>query len=117
VNNLTAPVFAQPNTNGPVLHHLGFGSQLVIVNERGDFAELASGGFTPLPLLSRLDFAAEDTVAEAFRFLGVPVVFGGRSPMGVDAPGLVQLIHQSCNYNCPRDLDMQERDMGKAIDR
>jgi cell wall-associated NlpC family hydrolase len=49
-----------------------------------------------------------DFVAVAERFLGAPYLWGGRSGLGLDCSGLVQVALLSCGAAAPRDTDMQE---------
>ena len=41
---------------------------------------------------------------------------GGRTSLGLDCSALVQTALNACGIPCPRDSDMQERDLGHAID-
>lgn len=41
-------------------------------------------------------------IAIAKRFLHCPYVYGGRSILGIDAPGLVQVIYKMMGYKLPR---------------
>jgi cell wall-associated NlpC family hydrolase len=56
-----------------------------------------------------------DFVAVAERFLGVPYLWGGKTSLGLDCSGLVQLGLNACGIACPRDTDMQERALGSAL--
>jgi cell wall-associated NlpC family hydrolase len=40
--------------------------------------------------------------------LGVPYLWGGKSPLGIDCSGLVQTIFQSAGIDLPRDAWQQE---------
>ena len=55
-----------------------------------------------------------DFVAVAERFLGVPYLWGGKSSLGIDCSGLVQVALTACGIKCPRDSDMQESALGKS---
>jgi cell wall-associated NlpC family hydrolase len=46
------------------------------------------------------------TVAE--RFLHVPYLWGGKTSLGLDCSGLVQIALTAGGIACPRDSDMQE---------
>ena len=56
-----------------------------------------------------------DFVAVAERFLGVPYLWGGKSSLGLDCSGLVQVALTACGITCPRDSDMQESALGKPV--
>ena len=49
-----------------------------------------------------------DFVAVAERFLGAPYLWGGKTALGLDCSGLVQIALAACGVPCPRDSDMQE---------
>ncbi|MEM1284373.1 MAG: C40 family peptidase [Pseudomonadota bacterium] len=80
------------------------------------FAETDAGA-VPSAHIAPIDDHADDWVAVAETFLGVPYVWGGRSPLGLDCSALVQLALDQAGIACLRDSDMQEETLGKVIDR
>ena len=65
--------------------------------------------------ISRRSSALEpDFVAVAERFLGTPYLWGGKTSLGLDCSGLVQVALTACGIACPRDSDMQEHALGKS---
>lgn len=117
ISNIGSFVFPEANIKETPRHHLSYGSHVRVIGEKDGLAQLASGGFVPQAHLATLDFHSEEPVAEAFRFLGVPYLWGGRSHTGIDCSALIQLVLQACNFPCPRDSDLQEKHLGKPIDR
>jgi cell wall-associated NlpC family hydrolase len=58
-----------------------------------------------------------DFVDVALRFLETPYLWGGRSGLGIDCSGLVQLALSMTGRRAPRDTDMQATGLGRPIDR
>ena len=123
VSNIGAYVYATNNVKTTPKRLLSYGSLLNVIGEKEGTGkepmfELANGeGFIPCAQLTTIDFQMDDPVAECFRFLGVPRLWGGRSHLGVDCSALIQLVFQACGITCPRDADLQERFLGKPVDR
>jgi len=115
VTSLRTFVFPGPSIKLPPLETLSFGSQLVIARMDGAFAITASGGHVPVLHLALVETKETDFVAVAERFLGTPYLWGGKSSLGLDCSGLVQLALLACGTSCPRDTDMQERALGSAL--
>jgi cell wall-associated NlpC family hydrolase len=93
---------------------LPLGCRLAVTGDDGELARLASGGYVPVRHLAPLDAAAPDFVAVAERFIGVPYLWGGKTSLGIDCSGLVQVALTASGVVCPRDSDMQ-RAIGTAV--
>ena len=52
----------------------------------------------------------EELLQTARRFMGVPYLWGGTSPFGIDCSGFVQLVCKLNGVNFPRDAEMQAKD-------
>ncbi len=74
-----------------------------------------SGDYLPAVHLAPIDVYETDFVAVAERFLGVPYLWGGKTVLGLDCSGLVQIALSACGIVCPRDSDMQEATLGSPI--
>ena len=115
VTALRTFVFPKSDIKALPLTALPFGSRLAIAREQGGFAVMEQGGFIPLQHVAPLAHREPDFVATARRFLGAPYLWGGRSALGLDCSGLVQLALQAAGIDCPRDSDMQA-EIGAAVD-
>ncbi len=56
--------------------------------------------------------AAEEMVAQARRFIGLPYTWGGTSPLGIDCSGFVQLVYKMGGISILRDAGIQMTDSG-----
>ncbi|MEX0591058.1 MAG: NlpC/P60 family protein [Xanthobacteraceae bacterium] len=100
-------VFLARDIRQPPLAALSLGSRVAIVRREGEFAVTDAGGFIPARHLAPIESVEPDFVAVAARFTGAPYLWGGRSSLGLDCSGLVQVALQSAGVQCPRDSDMQ----------
>ena len=71
----------------------------------------------PLLHLAPTETVDTDFVEVAERFLRTPYLWGGKTSLGIDCSGLVQLALTACGIHCPRDTDMQEQALGSALAR
>jgi cell wall-associated NlpC family hydrolase len=108
-------VFPGPSNKLPPVESLALGCRLAVARSEPPFAVTASGGYVPARHLVPLDSNETDFVAVAERFLGAPYLWGGKTNLGLDCSGLVQVALTACGAPCPRDSDMQERALGTLI--
>ena len=103
-------VYPAPNMKQPVAGALPLAARVAVCDTNGIYAKLHSGGHVVLAHLLTLDQTAQrDSVALAERLLGIPYLWGGRTPLGLDCSGLVQLSFAMAGIALPRDTHMQER--------
>ena len=107
--------FPGPSIKLPPLEALPLGARLAVAHVEDRLAVTRSGSYVPAPHLAPLDFVEPDFVAVAERFLGVPYLWGGKTTLGLDCSGLVQVALTATGMACPRDSDMQERALGAAL--
>lgn len=92
---------------------LPMGARLAIARQDERFAIAANGWHLPTGHLSPLNARQTDFVAIAEEFLHTPYLWGGKTSLGIDCSGLVQVALQAAGHACPRDSDMQEMALGK----
>jgi cell wall-associated NlpC family hydrolase len=108
-------VFPGSDFRLPPVMGLPFGARVAIMRNEPLYA-MTPGGFVFAQHLVPLEAAEHDFVAVAERFLGVPYLWGGKTSLGIDCSGLVQIALAACGIACPRDSDMQERVLGTPAD-
>ena len=109
-------VFTRPSIKLPPVEALPFGAALNIARIEDRLAITPSGGYVPAAHLAPIGDNERDFVAVAERFVGAPYLWGGKTALGLDCSGLVQIALSACGLPCPRDSDMQERALGSALD-
>jgi hypothetical protein len=114
VSALRTLVFADTDFKNPALGSLPMGALVAVTRGEGRFLATPSG-FIPASHLTPIAGHEKDFVAVAERFLGTPYLWGGKTTLGIDCSGLVQIALNACGIPCPRDSDMQEKAVGSAL--
>lgn len=108
-------VYPAMDIKAPPTMLLSLNSPLAVSEESERFCRLERGGFIMrrhVAPLGRFEFDYAD-VAE--RLIGTPYLWGGRTRLGIDCSGLVQLALEAAGLPCPRDSDMQAAEVGEAV--
>jgi len=106
--------FPGANIKLPPMMALPMGATLPIVKQTERFALNGFGWHFPLTHVMPLSAKAPDFVAVAETLLAAPYLWGGKSSLGIDCSGLVQIALQAAGMPCPRDTYMQEAALGQA---
>jgi Bacterial dipeptidyl-peptidase Sh3 domain/NlpC/P60 family len=108
--------FPGPSIKMPPVEALPLGAAIEVVRDDGTFAITPQQHFLPLQHLSALNVFENDFVSIAERFVGVPYLWGGKTALGIDCSGLVQIALSACGMAVPRDSDLQQEAMGEVLE-
>ena len=115
VSSLWAYGFKSPDIKSPLRMVLPMGSRVSGVME-GAFLNLSAGLFMPRQQVAPLAAMEPDFVTVAGKFIGTPYRWGGKTALGLDCSGLVQVAMQAAGFEPPRDSDMQQAELGEPLD-
>jgi hypothetical protein len=116
VTSLRTFAFPGPSIKLPPVDTLTLGAMVTMIRENGPFAVTPDRQYLPLTHLGRIDEHEKDFVAVAERFVDTPYLWGGKSSLGIDCSGLVQLSLNATGIGCPRDSDLQQDGLGRELD-
>jgi hypothetical protein len=106
--------FPGPDIKLPPMIVLPMGAVLPIARQTERFAIDGYGWHFPAAHLTPIVDRQPDFVAVAESLLGAPYLWGGKSSLGIDCSGLVQIALQAAGIPCPRNSTMQEPALGKT---
>jgi len=115
VQALRTLIHPAPMLKSPPIGWLSLTSVVTVMTEENGYCGLAGGGFVFARHIGPLTPAGGDPVDTALRFLGTPYLWGGRSALGIDCSGLVQIALTATGHSAPRDSDMQAAEVGALI--
>lgn len=96
----------------PVLDALPLGALVCVREVARGFARIGDAGYVFVEHLLPIDKKAADFVTIAERLLHAPYLWGGKTSLGIDCSGLVQVSLGEAGILAPRDTDLQEKALG-----
>lgn len=116
VSALRTFVFPGPDLKLPPISHFPMCAGITPLDGQGEYVRLASGGWVFGGHLAPADEHAPDFVAVAERLLGTPYLWGGKTSLGLDCSGLLQLSLALAGMAAPRDTDLQRNALGTPVE-
>ena len=109
-------VYPAPHLKVPPSGFAGLGAAVAVTGIENNYARLVTGGFIFAAHLAPVDIREKDFVAVAERLVGTPYLWGGKSSLGLDCSGLIQLTLAAAGILVPRDTDMQQSALGETVE-
>jgi cell wall-associated NlpC family hydrolase len=116
ISALRTYVYPEPDGKTPPLALLSLNARITAMREEGSFLSLAAGGYVVATHAVPVGTNESDFVTVAEAFVGTPYLWGGRTSIGLDCSGLVQLALEAAGQFVPRDADMQAKELGQDIE-
>lgn len=108
-------VYPGPDLKLPPREALPLGAAVRVGATQGGFAKIGDAAFVFAEHLLAWEESQKDFVAVAERLLHAPYLWGGKTTLGVDCSGLVQISLDAAGITAPRDTDMQEHALGSPL--
>lgn len=102
-------VYPAADMKQPILASIPLNGRVAVEDVLGAFAKIKAHGFVYAAHFAPIAENAPDFVAVAEQLEGTPYLWGGKSVLGIDCSGLVQVACAMAGISMPRDTDMQER--------
>ncbi len=108
-------VYPCPDLKLPARRASPLGAAVCVRAIQGAFAQIGDTAFIFAQHLAPIGTYEPDYVAVAERFLHAPYLWGGKTSLGLDCSGLVQISLAAAGIAAPRDTDMQEQALGQPV--
>ena len=108
-------VYPGPDLKFSARDALPLGAAVRVRATTGGFAQIDDAAFVFSGHLLPSGENQKDFVAVAERLLHAPYLWGGKTSLGIDCSGLVQISLDAAGIDAPRDTDLQEQALGLQI--
>jgi cell wall-associated NlpC family hydrolase len=108
-------VYPGPDLKLPPRDALPLGASVCVRATKGGFAQIDDAAFVFSGHLLPRGENQKEFVAVAERLLHAPYLWGGKTSLGIDCSGLVQISLDAAGIDAPRDTDLQEQALGTPL--
>ncbi|MGA9216534.1 MAG: NlpC/P60 family protein [Methylocella sp.] len=108
-------VYPGPDLKFSARDALPLGAAVRVRATKGAFAQIDDSAFVFTGHLLQSGESQKDFVAVAERLLHAAYLWGGKTSLGIDCSGLVQISLEAAGIDAPRDTDLQEQALGLPI--
>ncbi len=108
--------YVSPSVKSAFRGALSFGSLIKVTDIGQDFVQMEGGHWIFKKHIEAIGHIEKDHIATGKKFLETPYYWGGRSGFGIDCSGLVQVCLGRAGLKTPRDSEVQEHAIGRAVD-
>jgi cell wall-associated NlpC family hydrolase len=108
-------VYQCPDLKMPARRASPLGAAVCVRATQGAFAQIGDNAFVFADHLKPYEEREKDFVTVAERFLHAPYLWGGKTSLGIDCSGLVQIALDAAGIAAPRDTDLQEKAIGAPL--
>lgn len=115
ITALRAPVFSMADLKSAPRGFLPMNSEVRVQERQNGYVAIDASRWLAVQHVCDISVFNQDWVGVAESILGAPYLWGGKTPDGLDCSGLVQVALSASGLFCPRDTDMQERELGEVM--
>ena len=113
IHVLKAKVYKFPNKKKK-LNELSFGSKIKVIENKGEFLKFSKGWINKNQV-KKNSFKEKDPFKKITMFKNIKYKWGGKSYLGIDCSGLIQIFFNFNNKFFPRDTKDQVKFLKKSI--
>lgn len=111
-----AHMYSSPDLKSNPVQTLPLGSYVTVTGSaQNGFMPLAGGHWVFARHVAIVGDYDDDPVSVAECFVGVPYLWGGRTMLGMDCSGLVQISLAACGFRVHRDSGTQFASLGRLL--